>query len=143
MYARLYSQISACSEDLICICGQYYLRVDKLFRSQCSIVQNTKPAARDFHPRLIQCWAIVADGGPTLNRYLVNVSCLLGNNENAPIKLYDNYPNCIHFLAHPAFRPKMSLCHRVASVVSRLCNNSQEMLLLPQFFSDFNYVRFV
>ena len=35
------------------------------------------------------------------------------------------------FLTHPAFRPKMSLCHvlRLSSV-----HNSQEMLLLPQFF---------
>ena len=43
-------------------------------------------------------------------------------------------------LAHPAFRPKMSLCHRVASVVCCLSSvhNSQEMLLLPQFLSDFN-----
>ena len=49
------------------------------------------------------------------------------------------------FLAHPAFRPKMSLCHRVASVVCRLSSvhKSQEMLLLPQFLSDFNPVWFV
>ena len=46
------------------------------------------------------------------------------------------------FLAHPAFRPKMSFYHHVASVVCRLSSihNSQEMLLLPQFLFDFNYV---
>ena len=50
-----------------------------------------------------------------------------------------------HFLADPAFRPKMSLCHRVASVVCCLSSvhNSQEMLLLPQFLFDFNSVWFV
>ena len=30
------------------------------------------------HDTLTQCWASVADGGPTLNGHLVNVSCLLG-----------------------------------------------------------------
>ena len=51
----------------------------------------------------------------------------------------------IQFLAHPAFRPKMGLCHRVASVVCCLSSvqNSQEMLLLPQFLSDFISVWFV
>ena len=49
------------------------------------------------------------------------------------------------FLAHPAFRLKMSLCHRFASVVCCLSSvhNSQEMLLFPQFLSDFNSVWFV
>ena len=27
---------------------------------------------------LVQCWASVTDGGPTLNQHYVNVSCLLG-----------------------------------------------------------------
>ena len=29
---------------------------------------------------LIQCWASVEDGGPTLNQHCVNVPCLLGWN---------------------------------------------------------------
>ena len=33
---------------------------------------------RDIHPRLVQCWTSVVDGGPTLNQSWVNVSCLLG-----------------------------------------------------------------
>ena len=33
-----------------------------------------------------------------------------------------------HFLAHPAFKPKMSLCHCVASVVCRLLS-----VICPQF----------
>ena len=28
--------------------------------------------------KLIQCWTIVVDGGPTLNQHWVNVLCLLG-----------------------------------------------------------------
>ena len=42
-----------------------------------------------------------------------------------------------HFLAHPAFRPKMSWCHCVASVVCCLSSvhNSQEMLLLLMSWS--------
>ena len=40
---------------------------------------------------------------------------------------------------------KMSLCHSVASVVCCLSSvhNSQEMLLLPQFLSDYNSAWFV
>ena len=47
-------------------------------------------------------------------------------------------------LAHPAFRPKVSLCHRVASVVCCLSyvHHSREMLLLPQFLLYFNSVWF-
>ena len=37
---------------------------------------------RDVHSVPVQCWASVADSGPTLNRHCVNVSCLLG--------IYDN-----------------------------------------------------
>ena len=33
---------------------------------------------RDVHQMLVQCWASVADGGPTLHQHWVNVSCLLG-----------------------------------------------------------------
>ena len=32
---------------------------------------------RDIHPRMVQCWTGVVDGGPTLNRHLMNVSYLL------------------------------------------------------------------
>ena len=35
---------------------------------------------RHAHPRLVQCWPSVGDGGPTLNQPWVNVACLLGNN---------------------------------------------------------------
>ena len=31
---------------------------------------------RDVHPVLAQCWASVEDGGPSLSRHWVNVSCL-------------------------------------------------------------------
>ena len=33
---------------------------------------------RDVLPRLCECWASVAVGGPTFNRRWVNVSCVLG-----------------------------------------------------------------
>ena len=32
----------------------------------------------NIHPMLAQCWASVADGGPTLYQHWVDVSCLLG-----------------------------------------------------------------
>ena len=35
--------------------------------------------ARDIDPVLFQCWASVADAGPTLKQHWVNVSCLLGS----------------------------------------------------------------
>ena len=31
---------------------------------------------RDIAPLLVQCWSIVYDAGPTLNRQWVNVSCV-------------------------------------------------------------------
>ena len=34
---------------------------------------------QDSHHRLVQCWASVADGGPTLDRHWVNVCCLLNS----------------------------------------------------------------
>ena len=40
---------------------------------------------RDVDPMLIQCWANVEDGGPTLNQYWVNVSCLLGLRDTSDI----------------------------------------------------------
>ena len=36
-----------------------------------------KSAGRDVNKMLGQCWDSVADGGPTLNRHLVNVSMLM------------------------------------------------------------------
>ena len=33
---------------------------------------------RDANPIAFQCWASVADNGPTLKLHWVNVSCLLG-----------------------------------------------------------------
>ena len=36
---------------------------------------------RDIEPLLIQCWASVVDGGPTLNQQWLNVACLLGSDE--------------------------------------------------------------
>ena len=33
---------------------------------------------RDIYPRLVECGATVADGGPTFNQPWVNVSCLVG-----------------------------------------------------------------
>ena len=42
------------------------------------------------------------------------------------------------FLARPAFKPKMSLYSIVLRLLS--VHNSQEMLLLPPFLSDFNSV---
>ena len=33
---------------------------------------------RDIEALLVQCWASVVDGGPTLNQQWLNVSCLLG-----------------------------------------------------------------
>ena len=33
---------------------------------------------RGIHPMLIQCWASVEDGGPTLKQHWVNAPCLLG-----------------------------------------------------------------
>ena len=41
-------------------------------------VQRHFQQTRDNHPMLVQCWASVADGGPTLYQHRVNVSCLLG-----------------------------------------------------------------
>ena len=34
---------------------------------------------RDVSPMLVQCWASVADSGPTLNQHWRTVSSLLGN----------------------------------------------------------------
>ena len=39
-----------------------------------SSISENNPA-RNVHPMLVKCRASVADGGPTLNRRLVNVSC--------------------------------------------------------------------
>ena len=33
---------------------------------------------QDADPMLIQCWASVVDGGPTLDQHRANVLCLLG-----------------------------------------------------------------
>ena len=33
---------------------------------------------RDIESLLVQCWASVVDGGPTLNQQWLNVSCVLG-----------------------------------------------------------------
>ena len=33
---------------------------------------------RDIEPLLVQCWASVVDGGPTLNQQWLNGACLLG-----------------------------------------------------------------
>ena len=33
---------------------------------------------RGIHPMLLQCWASVEDGGPTLKQHWVNAPCLLG-----------------------------------------------------------------
>ena len=43
----------------------------------------------------------------------------------------------IIFLVHPSFKPRVSLWHRVSSVVRRLpsVHNSQEMLLSSQFLA--------
>ena len=38
----------------------------------------TTQETRDVYPMLVQCWNDVVDGGPTLNRHWVRVSCLLG-----------------------------------------------------------------
>ena len=43
-----------------------------------SIQRGMTLETRDVRPRLCECWASVADGGPTFNRRWVNVSCLLG-----------------------------------------------------------------
>ena len=47
--------------------------------------QSNKPApydishqTRDVHPKLVWCWATIADGGPTLPQHWCNASCSLG-----------------------------------------------------------------
>ena len=41
--------------------------------------ERALPATRDVDQKLVQCWAAVVDGGPTLSQSLVNVLCLLGD----------------------------------------------------------------
>ena len=38
---------------------------------------TTPQQTRDVDPMLVQCWASVADGGPTLNQHRVHVPCFL------------------------------------------------------------------
>ena len=41
---------------------------------------------RKVHPMLVQCWASVVDGGPTLNRHWVNVSSSLASNASRSLR---------------------------------------------------------
>ena len=43
---------------------------------------------RDIEPLLVQCWASVVDGEPTLNQQWLNVSCLLGCFVLIDVRLY-------------------------------------------------------
>ena len=53
-----------------------YKKVDKLYHGNRF---PTKPQQTpDIEQMLVQCWADVVDGGPTLNQHWFNVSCLLG-----------------------------------------------------------------
>ena len=51
-------------------------------------------SSRDIEPLLVQCWASVVDGGPTLNHQWLNVSRLLGNPRNP--QHHDPYPRAMH-----------------------------------------------
>ena len=46
-----------------------------MWRELCNMY--TTQWTGDIHPKLVQCWASVADDGPSLYRHWVNVSCLL------------------------------------------------------------------
>ena len=39
---------------------------------------NQIQQTRAVDPMLFECWASLADGGPTLKQHKVNVSCLMG-----------------------------------------------------------------
>ena len=39
---------------------------------------------RDIDPKLVYCWATVADGGPTFSQHWVDVSCLPGGSPQGP-----------------------------------------------------------
>ena len=41
---------------------------------------------RDIHPVLVEWWASVVDGGPTLHQQWVNVSCLLESQLSLPVR---------------------------------------------------------
>ena len=42
------------------------------------IISHCAQQTRNVDPVLVQCWASVADDGPTLNQQRTNVPCLLG-----------------------------------------------------------------
>ena len=46
--------------------------------SNAVLVVGLSQQTRDIDHVLVQCWASVADDGPTLNQQMVNVPCLLG-----------------------------------------------------------------
>ena len=58
------------------ICDPGYSELYRV-NSACISVEAAQQT-RDVRPMLIQSWASVADGGPTLNQHWANVPCLLG-----------------------------------------------------------------
>ena len=50
--------------------------IRSMFRVHCA--WKVSQQARDIDTMLDQCWASVVDGGPTLVKHWVDISCLLG-----------------------------------------------------------------
>ena len=59
----------------------------------CVCVCVSAQQTQCFNPMLVQCWASVEDGGPTLNQHWVDVSCLLG----ARLAMWANFFVCKTF----------------------------------------------
>ena len=70
------------------------VRVDDLITSTSLLFTRNRAYAhvpvqqtREINPMLVQCWASIVDGGPTLYQHWLDASCLLGS-----------YILCIHSL---------------------------------------------
>ena len=48
-----------------------------LWQTNASLITMRCLAARYIDPKLVQCWATVCDGGPTLNQHWINVGVLI------------------------------------------------------------------
>ena len=59
--------------------------------TQC-LVSVTQPK-RDVDPMSIYCWSTVCDAGPTLNKHLASISCVLGDTTHTDKKMITAPPN--------------------------------------------------
>ena len=69
-----------------------YFRFDVVVKWEtyaCMLISQTQQT-RDSEPMLVQCWADVVDGGPTLSQHWFTGSCLLGKGFTFELNSYIN-----------------------------------------------------